>query len=176
MSEKVAYDSSWTWNLLAQTDLKQLMECLIIDISGNNRLWWCHLTHKNMFFPLVIFLFCILALWLTDFRTRKYHPLTNMQCLNTGPVSAFENTSLIINFKKKVKCAFVLTLILTVHPVIMQMMRGEWQVCHALLRKMRNSQEWRLLRTQAGGKLTLAERRETASEKRWVEMPNFTRC
>lgn len=37
--------------------------------------------------------------------------------------------------------AFEVTAILTVHPVIMQMMRDVRPACHALLRKMRNSPE-----------------------------------
>lgn len=46
--------------------------------------------------------------------------------------------------------------------------------CHALLRKKwKTAVTW--LRTQAGGKLTLAERRQTASEQRWVETQNFSR-
>lgn len=71
-------------------------------------------------------------------------------------------------------------------PVIMQMMRDAWPLCHALLRKKkgeRNSPEWRLLRTQAVGELTLAERRgreregeRQRSEVRWVQTANFTAC
>ena len=86
-----------------------------------------------------------------------------------------KNTFILMN-KTRLCVCFSPTPMITVHPVIMQMMRDERPVCHALLRKMRNSREWRLLRTQAGGKLTLAERRKTASEKRWVQMPNFTTC
>lgn len=42
---------------------------------------------------------------------------------------------------------------------------GMVPVCHGLLRKMRNSQS-DVCCAQAGGKLTLAEQRETAREKR----------
>lgn len=56
-------------------------------------------------------------------------PLNNMECSNKGPVSEFAFYI--------IKYAFLLT----VHVIIMQMVRGLWPACHALLRKPRSGSD-----------------------------------
>lgn len=148
-----------------------LQNVLFVEEKKNNLQQWNNLKSLKTHFQVLRVLFFLFFSFLISWLKRFPSPSIQARRVNTRLLMRSKHT------QKNPPKWLMLKRGLAVHlkwqpssrriPVIMQMMRDAWPLCHALLRKKKKeySPEWRLLRTQAVGELTLAERRERERER-----------